>query len=84
MQEQMPTLDESFESRLFNAKMTVQIRLIEEEFGPQSENVLEIVSYLITHGSKINDIFHQDPSLVSKFTSDPDTVFNKVKKELRV
>lgn len=83
MQEKIPTLNESFELRLFNAKMAVQVRLIEEEFGPQSEKVSEVIAYLLVYGSKINDIFHEDPSLVDEFTSDPDMVFNKVKKELR-
>lgn len=73
---------ELFEKRLFEVKMQVQLRLVEERFGPQNESVKEIMSWSFANGSKVDEIFRKEPSLVERFIADPDTVFEKVKEEL--
>lgn len=86
MNEAFPKPDQEvtkiFEEKLFEVKMQVQLRLIEERFGPQDESVKEIMSWSFVNGSKVDEIFRREPSLVEKFTTDPDTVFEKVKEEL--
>lgn len=86
MNESFPKLDTEatkiFEEKLFKAKMQVQLRLVEEKFGPQTELIKDVISWLFANGSRINDIFHENPSLVEKFKTDPDTVFERVKEEL--
>lgn len=44
----------------------------------------EVISWLLANGSKINEIFHSEPSLVEKFKVDPDSVFEEVKKILKI
>lgn len=73
---------ELFETKLFEVKMKIQLRLVEEKFGPQTEPVKEVISWLLANGSKINEIFHSKPFLVEKFRTDPDTVFENIKEEL--
>lgn len=73
---------QDFETQLLVVKAAIQIRLVEEFFGTQSEETNKIITWISKYGSTINNILHQNPSLLEEFSSNPDGVLNTIKKEL--
>lgn len=72
----------AFEDQLLAAKTEIQVRLVTEAFGEQSEETYRIIAWISKYAATIDAIFHENRSLVAEFTSNPNGVFETVKSKL--
>lgn len=73
---------QAFEDQLLAVKAKIQVDLVEKEFGEQPEEINRIIVWISKYGSTIDTIFHENPSLVYEFATNPDGVFDIVKSKL--
>lgn len=85
MNEQMPKLPttEELERRILEVKCKIQTALLQELFGAQSDSEKDmmegIVRWVMEHGGKIDIFFHENETLVTEYSINPEGVLEKVR-----